>query len=112
MFLQGGLRPPQNVVETASLPVITSLLQTSDSMAALQERTVRPHLNAGLLTVLPIAIGVKMEAFGIAMRRDRRLSPGAEAMLQSLRVAARTIYVGARRIPPAAQRQRGRRRAA
>ena len=110
VFEHEGLKAPQDVVETASLPVITSLLQSSDSMAALQEGTVRPHLDAGLLAVLPIAIGVRMAPFGIVTRREHRLSPGAEAMLQSLRAAAKTIYASPSRNPAlAAKRQRGRR---
>src|SRR5208282_3039910 len=75
MFLHRGLGLPRNVVESTSIPVITSLLQSTDMVAPLQEETIAPYCNAGLLTALPLALGVEMEPFGIITRRDRQLSP-------------------------------------
>jgi len=92
LFAHRGFGPPRNVVETASLPVITSLLQRADSVAALQAETVDPYFKAGLLTVLPIALGLEMEPFGIVTRRNHRISPSAEALLAALRDAAAASY--------------------
>jgi DNA-binding transcriptional LysR family regulator len=92
LFAHRGFGPPRNVVETASLPVITSLLQRADVVSALQAETVDPHCKAGLLTVLPIALGLEMEPFGIVTRRSHRISPSAEAMLATLREAAALSY--------------------
>ena len=52
---------------------------------------------AGVLTVLPVALNVRMESFGIVTRRGRRLSPGAEALLKVLRETAARLY--SRRLP-------------
>jgi len=93
LFAHRGFGPPRNVVETASLPVITSLLQRADIVSALQAETVDPYCRAGLLTVLPIALGLEMEPFGIVTRRNHRISPSAEAMLAALRDAAALSYV-------------------
>jgi DNA-binding transcriptional LysR family regulator len=92
LFAHRGFGPPRNVIETASLPVITSLLQRADIVAALQAETVDPYFKAGLLTVLPIALGLEMEPFGIVTRRNHRISPSAEAMLAALRAAAASRY--------------------
>jgi DNA-binding transcriptional LysR family regulator len=92
MFVHRGLGVPRNVVETASLPVITSLLQSTDMLSALQREAVLPYCKARLLKVLPVALGVQMEPFGIVTRRDRQLSPSGEAMLKALREAATKMY--------------------
>jgi len=88
LFLTAGLDQPQQAVETLSLPVITSLLAQSDMVVALPEALVRPYLDAGLLTVLPMELGLRMDAYGIVTRRGHQLSPGAELMLNCLRAQA------------------------
>ena len=92
MFVHNGLGLPRNLVETTSIPVIISLLQKSDMIAALQEVNVQPYSNAGLLAVLPFNLGVQMEPFGIITRRNYQLSPSAEAMLKALHATADAMY--------------------
>ncbi|WP_045757935.1 LysR substrate-binding domain-containing protein [Xanthomonas albilineans] len=92
MFLEHAVPVPQNVIETSSLPVMTSLLRGSDLLAALPAEAVAPYVQAKLLTVLPIALGVRMESFGIIRRRDYLLPPGAERVLLALRNAAKRLY--------------------
>ncbi len=84
LFLGQGLDLPSETVETMSLPVTTSLLIGSDMVAALPEEPVRTWLDAGLLTVLPIDLGLRMDVYGIITRRQHQLSPGAQAMLNAL----------------------------
>jgi DNA-binding transcriptional LysR family regulator len=88
LFLGAGLDPPQQAVETLSLPVVTSLLAQSDMVVALPQELVRPYLDAGLLTVLKLDLGLRMDAYGIVMRRGHQLSPGAELLLGCLREVA------------------------
>ena len=92
MFLEHGLAPPQNIIETASLPVIIHLLRHSDLLTALPAESVAPYLQTAQMQVLPIELGVRMEFFGIIRRRDQQLSPGAERVLDSLRATARLLY--------------------
>jgi DNA-binding transcriptional LysR family regulator len=92
MFLEHGLAPPQNIIETASLPVIIHLLRHSDLLTALPAESVAPYLQTAQMQVLPIELGVRMEFFGIIRRRDQQLSPGAERVLESLRATARLLY--------------------
>ena len=87
VFLEHGQPPPQNIVETASLPVIIHLLRHSDLLTALPAESVGPYLQTGQMCVLPIELGVRMEFFGIIRRRDQLLSPGAERVLDHLQLA-------------------------
>jgi len=84
--------PPQNIVETTSLPVTIHLLRHSDLLTALPAESVAPYLQTGQMLVLPIALDVRMEFFGIIRRRDQLLSPGAERVLEALRQTARRLY--------------------
>ncbi len=88
LFLSHGLDQPAETVETLSLPVITSLLMASDMVAALPEDLIRTYLDAGLLSVLPFDLGLRMDAYGIVTRKQHHLSPGAQAMLDILRELA------------------------
>lgn len=88
LFLSAGLDQPQETVETLSLPVVTSLLGQSDLVSALPRELVKPYLQVGLLTVLNFDLGLRMDAYGIVMRRGHQLSPGAELMLACLREVA------------------------
>jgi DNA-binding transcriptional LysR family regulator len=88
LFLTAGLDQPQQAVETLSLPVITSMLMQSDMVVALPEELVKTFLDAGLLTVLPLDLGLRMDAYGIVTRRGHQLPPGAELMLTCLREEA------------------------
>ena len=92
VFHQHGLRSPQNLVETASLPVIIHLLRHSDLLAALPTECVAPYLQTAQMQVLPIELDVRMEYFGIIRRRDRAPAPGVVHMLETLRETARRLY--------------------
>lgn len=92
VFHQHGLRSPQDLVETASLPVIIHLLRHSDLLAALPTECVAPYLQTAQMRVLPIELDVRMEYFGIIRRRDKAPAPGVMHMLETLRETARRIY--------------------
>ena len=96
MFLEHGVQTPTNAIETSSLPVTSTLLRGTDMLTALPVESVTPLIQAKLLTVLPIELGVRMESFGIIRRRNYILPPGAERILQALRNTARRLYAGLR----------------
>lgn len=85
MFVQNGLAAPANIVETASVPIITSLLQQSDMVAALPEGAVQASCKAGDLTVLIGNLPLRVGTFGLITRRGQQLSTGAHLMLKTLR---------------------------
>jgi DNA-binding transcriptional LysR family regulator len=92
MLVERGFSHPKNVVEISALPITIALLQVTDMITMLPEQAVVPYCEFGLLTVLPINLGVKMEAFGIITRREHPLSPGAEVVLKYLRATAARLY--------------------
>jgi DNA-binding transcriptional LysR family regulator len=91
-FLEQGVRPPDNIIETASLPIIIHLLRHGDLLTALPVESVMPYLDSAQMKVVPIDFGVRMEFFGIIRRRDQPLSPGAERVLEALRATAMRLY--------------------
>jgi DNA-binding transcriptional LysR family regulator len=101
MFMEQGLDPPANVVEASSLPVVIGLLSSTDMVVSLPKESVRAYCEAGVLTVLPITLKVRMDSFGIVTRRGRRLSPGAAVLLAVLRETAARFY--SHRVPGTAR---------
>ena len=92
LFLGKRLDLPQQVVETASLPIITSLLRLSEMVAPLAIEVVRPYCESGILTMLPLKLDLRLGAAGIITLREHRLSPAANAMLKALQEAAATPH--------------------
>ena len=88
MFVQQGLSQPNNIIETDSLPTITSLLLNSNMVVALPEEAIQSSCKAGDLTVLVRNLPLGVGAFGLITRRQRKLSPGAQVMLGMLREEA------------------------
>ncbi len=91
-LVERGLPLPTNIVETASLPVITALLQQSNMVAAVPEEAVQSSCEAGLLTVLVSDLPVGVGAFGLITRRNHKLSRAAQLMLTTLRELAGQFY--------------------
>jgi DNA-binding transcriptional LysR family regulator len=91
VFLERSLPMPTNVIQTQSLPVITSLLRITNSVVALPVESVQPLCDAGLLTVLVRDLGVEIGSYGLITRRGYRLSPGAQALVSALRETAATL---------------------
>jgi hypothetical protein len=44
------------------------------------------------MSILPIELPCKMDAFGIIRQQDHLLSPGANLLLDAVRAAAKEIY--------------------
>lgn len=99
-FSEHGLVLPQQDVETASLPMITSLLRMSDMVSVLADEVVDAEVRARLLVKLPVALPLRLGAAGIVTRRDRALSPPAQRLLRVLRETARPMFRGVDAAPP------------
>jgi DNA-binding transcriptional LysR family regulator len=92
MFIQHGLPLPTNIVETVSLPVISTLLHNSNMVVALPEETVASACSEGTLTVLARSLPLGLGAFGLIRRRRQKHSPAAQLMANTLRELARELY--------------------
>jgi DNA-binding transcriptional LysR family regulator len=90
-FQEEGLEAPVNLIETAALLFATRMLQQSDMLAVLAADVARYYAEHGMLTVLPIQLACKMDAYGLITRTDRLLSPAGRAMLEAVRKAALSV---------------------
>jgi DNA-binding transcriptional LysR family regulator len=92
MFRRAGLTPPANVIDTTALLLIISMLQQTDTLHVMPVDVARYYASLNILSIVPIELPCKMDAFGIITRRSRLLSPGATMLLDAIREAAREIY--------------------
>jgi DNA-binding transcriptional LysR family regulator len=92
MFRRAGLAIPVNVVDTTALLLITALLQQTDSLHVMPLEVAQYYASLKVLSILPIELPCKMDAFGIVRQQDHLLSPGAETLLAAVRAAARELY--------------------
>jgi DNA-binding transcriptional LysR family regulator len=91
-LIEQGLPLPTNIVETASLPLITALLEQSDMVAPVPQEAVQASCKAGLLTTLVSNLPLGVGAFGLITRRNHKLSQAAQLMLSTLRELAGQVY--------------------
>ncbi|TDK60446.1 LysR family transcriptional regulator [Sapientia aquatica] len=84
LFVSKGLDTPRAAVETSAMPVIISLLLSSDFLVALPLEPLRHYLEAGLLVQLDVDLDLVMDAYGIVTRKQHRLSTSAQIMVDLL----------------------------
>lgn len=92
MFQEAGLTIPSQLIETSSLLFITKMLQQSDFIAVVPTDVARYYASFGMLSVLPIQLSCRMDAFGIVSRTDWLLSPAANVVLHAIKAAAVACY--------------------
>lgn len=88
LLLEKSLPLPKQIVETSYLPIIVSLLRTTDMIAPLARESVNAFCVPGLLGMLPTPLPLCLGRSGIITRCDDTLFPGARVMLAMLRAAA------------------------
>ena len=92
MFRRAGLTPPLNVIDTTALLVVTALLQQTDSLHVRPIAVARYYESQNVLSVLPIDLPCRMDAYGIVSLDGHLPSPGAELLLRALRSVAAEIF--------------------
>ena len=92
MFRRAGLATPINVVDSTALLFIEALLQETDSLNVMPIEVAKYYASMNILSIVPIELPFKMDAFGIITKQDHLLSPSADLLLQAIRVVAREIY--------------------
>ncbi len=93
MFRRAGLPTPVNVVDTTALLLITALLQGTDSLHVMPTDVAQYYASLNVLSILPIELPCKMDAFGIIRQQDHLLSPGADLLLRAVRESAKEMYL-------------------
>ncbi|MBN3755977.1 LysR family transcriptional regulator [Paraburkholderia sp. Tr-20389] len=92
MFQRQSLAPPSNVVESAELLFVTSLLSQSDMLAVLAAEVAHYYAAHGLLSILPLDMPLRMDDFGIITRTGQLLSPASTQVVRALKEVAGTLY--------------------
>jgi len=92
MFLRAGMDVPNNVVDTTSLLLVTSLLQQTDSLHVIPVEVAQYFTSLNAVSILPMELPCKMDAFGIIMQKDSILSPSATILLDEVRRLAKEMY--------------------
>lgn len=92
MFRRAGLDIPVNVVDTTALLLITALLQQTDSLHVMPLEVAQYYASLSVIGILPIELPCKMDAFGIIRQQEHLLSPGADLLLNAVRLAAIELY--------------------
>jgi DNA-binding transcriptional LysR family regulator len=92
MFRRAGLTPPLNVIDTTALLLVTALLQQTDSLHVMPIAVARYYESQNVLSVLPIDLPCRMDAYGIVSLDGHLPSPGAELLLRALRSVAAEIF--------------------
>lgn len=88
IFAERGLGLPTHGVETASLPVITSVLRETEMVSVLADEVVQAECEAGVLQRLPASLPLQLGAAGIVTLRGHPLTPAAGTVLGILREVA------------------------
>lgn len=89
LFRRNGLAPPTKVIETTAMSVIKALLQQTDFLHLMPQEVARYYAASGELAILPVELDCNMESYGLIMRSDHVLSPGANLLLGAIRRVAR-----------------------
>jgi len=92
MFQRQSLAPPSNVVESAELLFVTSLLSQSDMLAVLAAEVANYYAAHGLLSILPLDMPLRMDDFGIITRTGQLLSPASTQVVRALKQVAGELY--------------------
>jgi DNA-binding transcriptional LysR family regulator len=92
MFRRAGLTPPLNVIDTTALLLVTALLQQTDSLHVMPIAVARYYESQNMLSVLPIELPCRMDAYGIVSLDGHLPSPGADLLLRALRTVAKEIF--------------------
>jgi DNA-binding transcriptional LysR family regulator len=92
MFRRAGLTPPLNVIDTTAVLLVTALLQQTDSLHVMPIAVARYYESQNVLSVLPIDLPCRMDAYGIVSLDGHLPSPGAELLLRAVRSVAGEIF--------------------
>ena len=94
LFRRHGLAAPGNVIETTAMSVIKALLQQTDFLHLMPLEVARYYVASGELAILPVELPCNMDSYGLIMRSDHVLSPGANLLLGHIRRVASSLYSG------------------
>ncbi|MFC5460568.1 LysR family transcriptional regulator [Massilia niabensis] len=84
-FKLEGLPPPLAAVETSDLAILRGVISNTDQVTAISATQLEYEIDAGMLTVLDIALPNTTRVIGITQRADSSASPGASTLIAEIR---------------------------
>ena len=69
-FEAAGLVSPRDIIECGSIFAALQLVQQSDCLMVMAETVLRDHLDANLITRLPLSLGRALAPFGLLTRKN------------------------------------------
>lgn len=84
-FLDLGLAPPLNAVESVSFLTNRGLLAATDMVGAFPFHVIENEIRTGLLAAIPCNLNLSSIPVGVSYRRHGGLSPAASGFLDMLR---------------------------
>ncbi|WP_329742026.1 LysR family transcriptional regulator [Dyella sp. A6] len=92
MFQNAGLPIPERMIETTALVFVLKMMRETDYLSVVPTDVANYYEDHRVVSVLPIELTCKMDAFGIITRTDWLLSPAARIMLRSMKTTATEVY--------------------
>ncbi|WP_299450293.1 LysR substrate-binding domain-containing protein [uncultured Pigmentiphaga sp.] len=87
-FEDNDIPMPRDYIETLSMPVIASYLQSTQAVGLLSPVAARHYCDLGMLAVLPLELPRLLRPIGLTWSKQRALSPATELLMQCLQEAA------------------------
>ncbi len=85
LFLQHGVVPPSQIVDTTDVLVALALVDKSDTLTVTTRETADLLCAPQRFRRLPFEEALSVQPYGLVSLRDRRLSPGAATLMSTLR---------------------------
>jgi DNA-binding transcriptional LysR family regulator len=89
VFVGNGLRPPGDLIETASFLALLTFVRQRAAIGFMAQSVARRFAREGLVKALPLKVPVDLPPVGLITLRGRRHTPSSERLVDCLRRAAR-----------------------
>ncbi|MDX3904961.1 MAG: LysR family transcriptional regulator [Pigmentiphaga sp.] len=83
-FQDHDIPMPSDYIETLSVPVIATYLQTTQAVGLLSRVAARHYCDLGMLAILPLELPGLLRPIGLTWSRQRALSPASELLMKCL----------------------------
>ncbi|GGY00770.1 galactose-binding protein [Litchfieldella qijiaojingensis] len=85
LFLHHGVSPPSQIVDTPDVLVSLALVDKSDTITATTREVAGLLCAPQRFRILPLQDALSVQPYGLVSLRDQHLSPGAGALMSTLR---------------------------
>ena len=90
-FRESRVAPPVSTVETSSILTTLSLLRDSDMLAVLPSSVAQYYVSLEVIAAVPTPLRGRLAPYGLILRKNRRISPATQLVIDAIRAAARRL---------------------